>query len=168
VVQSWVDAELVVGASVAEMETGGYGEVGLERDGELVEEPLSGGRGVGNEDTSLGRIVNAVGGIDELAHLEQGSPHGALSASNGSPPLAVVEELVHDHCTAKTQKTELHSANIQQARVGFVDDVKVVDLVLSGAQLLQDLDILTGSPHRVHGDVEGVGIVQEEGQFGER
>jgi hypothetical protein len=39
--------------------------------------------------------------------------------------------------------------------------VKVVNFVLSGAQLLQDRDILASTPYGVDGHVELVGLVEE-------
>lgn len=103
VVESRVDAELVVGATVSEVKTGRDREVGLERHRELVEDTLSRRRGVCDKDTGLSRIVDSVSSINELSHLQKSRPHGSLSTSNGSAALTVVEELVHDNSTTKAE-----------------------------------------------------------------
>ena len=58
---------------------------------------------MGDEYAGFGRIVYAVGRVDKFAHLQQSSPHSALSTCNGSPALAVVEQLVHDDGTSETK-----------------------------------------------------------------
>jgi hypothetical protein len=55
------------------------------------------------EDPSLSWIVDTVGSIDELADLQQGGPHSALASSNGGLSFTVVEELMHNHSSSKTQ-----------------------------------------------------------------
>ena len=52
------------------METSRNGEIRLEGYRKLVEDALTSGRGVSNEDASFGRVVDAVGSVDKLAHLE--------------------------------------------------------------------------------------------------
>ena len=47
----------------------------------------------------------------------------------------------------------------------LVYDVQIVDLVLARPQLLQDLDILTGSPDGVDGHIERVCLVEKKRQF---
>lgn len=64
------------------------------------------------ENPGLSRIIDAIGGIDELADLQQSGPHGTLASSNCSLSFTIVEKLVHDNGTSKTQQTELHSTNI--------------------------------------------------------
>lgn len=167
VVEGGVDAELIVRAAVTEMQTGRDGEVGLERDGKLVQDALAGGRGVGDEDAGFGGIVDAMGCVHELAHLEQSGPHGALTTGDRGPSLAVVEQLVHDHGTTQTQKTELHTTKLEEHGPSLVDDVQVVDLVLARPELLQHPDILAGSPNRIHRDVKLDVAGEQEGEFGE-
>jgi hypothetical protein len=70
VVEGGVDAELVVGAAIAEMQTGRDGEVCLERDRQLVEQALTGGGCVGDEYAGFGRVVYSVRRVDKLAHLQ--------------------------------------------------------------------------------------------------
>jgi hypothetical protein len=50
----------------------------------------------------------------------------------------------------------------------FVDYVKVINLVLAGAEFFEHLDIFTCAPDGVYGDVEGVGLVEEQRELGER
>jgi hypothetical protein len=84
-----------------------------------------------------------------------------LTSSNGSPTFTIVEKLVHYNRTTKSEQTELNATNIKQTRMGLVNDVKVVDLVLPGSKLFQHLNIFTSTPHSVDGDVEAVGLIEE-------
>ena len=166
-VEGRVHAELVVRAAVAEVQASGDGEVGLERHGELIQETFASRGGMGDEDAGLRRIVDTVGGIDQFPHLQEGGPHGSLSTGNGGAAITVVEQLVHDHGASEAQQTELDPANVQQARVGLVDDVKLVDLVLARSKLLQDAYILTCAPDGVDGNGQGVGLVDKGRQLGQ-
>ena len=47
----------------------------------------------------------------------------------------------------------------------LINDVQVVNLVLARSQLLQYLHIFTSTPDGVYWYVQGVGLVEEEGQF---
>jgi len=49
----------------------------------------------------------------------------------------------------------------------FIHDVKIIDMVLCGAELFQDTDVFAGSPGGVDGDVECVGFAEEKGEFRE-
>ena len=53
-----LNAELVVRDAVAEVEAGGEGQVRLEDEAELREEPLASGRGVRDEKARLCRVVD--------------------------------------------------------------------------------------------------------------
>ena len=147
------------------METSRHGEVSLQRHGELVQQTLTCGRRVGNEDAGLGGVVYAVRRVDKLAHLQKSRPHGALATGNGCAALAVVEQLVHDDGASQTEQTQLDAANIEQPRVRLVDDVQVVNLVLARSQLLQHLDVFAGAPYCVDGDVQCVCLIKEQGQL---
>src|SRR5947208_335962 len=114
---------------------------------------------MGDENSGLGRVVDAIRSIHQLTHLQKRCPHGPLATRDGGPALTVVEQLVHDHSTAKTEEAKLHAADIEQSRVSFIYNVQVVDLVFAGTELLEDLDILTGSPYGVDRYVERVRLV---------
>ena len=113
VVQSRVNTELVVGTAVAEVKASGNREVGLQCHGQLVQKTLTCGGSVGDEDAGFGRIVNAVCGVDQLAHLQKRRPHGTLTTCNCCSALTVVEQLVHDNGTAQAEQTQLYTANVK-------------------------------------------------------
>jgi hypothetical protein len=50
--------ELVVRNAVAEVKTGGNGQIGFENEGELSDETFAAGRGVGDEEAGLGGVVD--------------------------------------------------------------------------------------------------------------
>jgi len=56
---------------------------------------------------------------------------------------------VHHDCTTETKKTELDSTQLQESRMGLVNDVEVVNLVFAGSQLLQNRDIFACAPNCV-------------------
>ena len=58
-----------------------------------------------NKDAGFGRIVNAMGGVDKLAHLQKSRPHSSLAASNSSAALAIVKKLVHNDSTTETEQS---------------------------------------------------------------
>ena len=95
------------------MQTSRNGEIGLECDGELVEEAFSCRRCVCDEHASLCGVVHTVCSVDQLTNLQDSSPHGALATSDGCTAFSVVEQLVHDDRATQTEQTELHAANVQ-------------------------------------------------------
>src|SRR4051794_39944761 len=96
------------------MQTSRDGEVRLEGDRKLIEDALASWGSMGNEDSGLGGVVNAVGCVDELAHLQECCPHRALATSDRGPSLAVVKQLVHDHRASQAEKTKFDSADLKK------------------------------------------------------
>lgn len=99
------DRVFVVRDAIAEMKTGGDGQVGFERKSELSEKAISTGRGMGDEEARLGGIVDALSGIDEFADLQNRRPGRPAAAGDGSLTFAVVEELMLNQSAAETKET---------------------------------------------------------------
>ena len=154
VIEGGVDAELVVRAAVSEVQTGRNAEVCLESHRDLAQYAFPGWRGMGDEDAGLCRVVDAIGSIDQLPHLQEGGAHGTLAARDGGSALAVVEQLVHDHSASETEQAKLDAGHLQQHGLRLVDDEEVVDLVLLAAEFLQHAHVLAGTPHCVDGHLE--------------
>jgi hypothetical protein len=120
-----------------------------------------------DENPCLRTIKSGQSRLDQLSHLQDGSPHGTLSPSNRRPSLPIIKQLVHDNCSTQTQQTQLESPYLEETTIVFVHNVKIIDVILRGTKLFQYTDIFTGSPGGVDGDVKGVGFVEEEGEFRE-
>ena len=162
-----LNAELVIGGCVAEVETGRNGEVCLEDETELGHDALTAWAGVADEHTCLGGVIDALCGVDKFAKLESGSPHSSTAACNSRFPLAVIEKLVGDKSTSKTEKTEFDTTCIDAARRGLVEDVEVFDFVSAVTDFFEDSDVFTSTPDGVDGDLELYLAGEEEGEFGE-
>ena len=65
-----INTELVIGAAIPEMQTRRDREVGLERDGQLVEYTIACWRSMCEEDSSFRRIVDTVGCVNESTDLQ--------------------------------------------------------------------------------------------------
>jgi hypothetical protein len=113
VVESRVDAELIVRTSIPEVETSRNREVSLKSYRQLVQNALTSWRRMCDKYSGFGWIVDSVGRVHQLAHLEKSGPHGSLAASDRCPAFAIVKQLVHNHGTTKTKKTQLDAANLQ-------------------------------------------------------
>jgi hypothetical protein len=111
-------------------------------------------------------VEDALGSVDEFADLEGGSPHGALAASDGCTAVAVVKELVGDEGAAETKETEFYTTKIEEAGGGLVEDVEVVDGVLSRPKFFEDEDVFARAPYGVYGDLELDLTGKKEGEFG--
>ena len=127
--------ELVVRDSIAEVQASGQGKVGFENEAELSEETFSSGRGVREEQASLGGIVdlfdvrqsalsedesvlvktNLLGRVHKLSNLQHRSPHRSSSSSDSRRTLPVVEQLVTDDRSSKTEQPKPDSSDDENA-----------------------------------------------------
>lgn len=162
-----LNAELVIGGCVAEVETGRNGEVCLEDETELGHDALAAWAGVTDEHTCFGGVIDALCGVNKFAELESGGPHGSTAACNGCFPVPIVEKLVGDESTSETEKTEFDATCIDAAGRGFVEDMEVFDFVSAVADFFEDSNVFAGAPDGVDGNLKLYLAGEEEGEFGE-
>lgn len=112
-------------------------------------------------------VKDALGSVDEFADLEGGGPHGTLATSDGCAAVAVVKELVGNEGAAETEETEFYTTKIKEAGGSLVEDVEVVDGVLSGPKFFEDENVFARAPYGVYGDLELDLTGKKEGEFRE-
>jgi hypothetical protein len=161
-------AELVVARCIPEMQACTDSQVGLERQSELGKKALATWGGVREEETGFGGVVHPLGGVDELADLEGGSPHRSASAGDRGCALAIIEELVRYERTPETQKTQTNAADVQSTGSSLVEHGEVRDDVAPGPELLEHADVFAGAPEREHGHVETQLAGEQQGKLGEQ
>lgn len=86
-----LDRKVVVRGGVAEVEACRDSEVRFEDEGKLGNDALAAGACVGDDETGLGGVKNALSCVDELADLEGNGPHDVLTASDGSAAIAIIK-----------------------------------------------------------------------------
>jgi hypothetical protein len=74
---------------------------------------------------------------------------------------------MHHNSSTEAEQTKFDAPNIQQSRIGFIDDVKVMDLVFSRAEFLQHSHVFASTPDSVDGDIESELSVEKHGKLGE-
>jgi hypothetical protein len=143
------------------MDKGGYSQ----SEGELGEETFATGRHMTDEDPSLATIKSSKSSLNQLPHLQNSSPHSALSPCNRRLPLSIIKQFMHDNSPSKPQQPQLQSANLQKPGIMFIDDKEIVHDVLLCTEFLENADIFAGAPGCVDGDIECGGLCEEEGEF---
>ena len=92
-------AELVVRTGISKVETRRDGEISLEDKSKLSNDSLSAWACVCDQETRFRGIEHPLSGVDELADLESCGPHGALTTSNSSVSVAIIEHFVWHEST---------------------------------------------------------------------
>lgn len=120
-----------------------------------------------DKQTRFRRIINPLCRIDQLANLKHSGPHGTSPASNGRIPIPIIEHLVRHERATEPEEAELHAADVEAARGGFVNDGQVFDGVLARADLFEDEDVFARADDGEHGHLEFDLAGEEEREFGE-
>ena len=91
---------------------------------------------------------------------ERITPGVRIGDKNGSPFLTIVHQTVLDFRPNQSQQMQIESTDLENTTV--VDDVEIIDMVLRRRKLFQQTDTFAGYPGGVDGDVECVGLAEEE------
>lgn len=136
------------------MKTRRDGKIRFQHKPELVDNTLAPGARVRDEQPRFGRIEHALGGVHELTELQRRRPHRSLPASDRRAAVPVVEHLVWYKRSPKTQQTQFDAADIEAPCRRLVNHMKVVNVVLSCAELFEDGDVLAGTPDGEDGHLQ--------------
>lgn len=98
-------AKLVPRRRIAEMKAGGNGEVCFEEKGKGGNDAFAAGASVSDEEASFCRVKNPLGGINQLADLENCCPDGTITAGDCCSPFPIVEHLVKNEGAAEAKES---------------------------------------------------------------
>ena len=118
-----LDTKFVVRRSIAKMKSGRDGQIGFAHKCQLRNDALTTRAGMGNEKTSFCLIKDTLSSVNKFPNLESCSPHCTLPTSDGGIAVPIVEKLMRNESTTKTQKAKFDAANVQTASGRFIDDV---------------------------------------------